>query len=286
MSHVLNEEGSVEFQETVEFLCSVPDLVIALDLEGVDLGRDGSIEIVSIATNELKESPDEPSTVLLLDVQDLGKEDSLICSLRQLLEHAECVIHDCRQDCDALYHILGIEIASVFDTAAAHSVFSRGARSPNLNTVLEANGLRPNFARIGINYTKYHNYWRTRPVTDEMVAHASGDVAQLLELYDLQLSKADKNGLLEQIKQESNRRKDLLRLMHTEWVWCAMPMGKFIGTRGCNMHAHEQATKCFFYGRGAQRQRQSGFLVYYPDNKSLQYAKLELGHTVPARKFK
>ena len=272
MLQVLNEQDSVEFHETVEVLCKVPNLVIALDLEGVDLGRDGSIEIVSIATNKL--SPG--SAVLLLDVQGLGKQDSLICSLRQLLDHAECVIHDCRQDCDALYHIFGIEIATVFDTAVAHSVFSGCNRSPNLNTVLEANGLQPNFARVGINYTKYPDYWRTRPVTDDMVAHASGDVEQLLELYDLQMCKADKS--LERIKQESNRCKDLLRLMHTQWVRCIMPMGKFIGTRGCNMDAHERATKCFFYGKGTQRQRRSGFLVYYPDNKSLQQAKLELGH--------
>ncbi|CAD7976096.1 unnamed protein product [Amoebophrya sp. A25] len=73
--------------------------VIALDAEGVDLGRLGRLSIVQLATSD--------GTCFILDVLDKKKDDLLACWLRDLLEDdgVEKIIHDCRMDSDALCHL-------------------------------------------------------------------------------------------------------------------------------------------------------------------------------------
>jgi exonuclease 3'-5' domain-containing protein 1 len=82
--------------------------ILAVDLEGIRLGRNGEICIVQVATAE--------RDVYLFDVTALGHE-AFTSGLKELLE-SEAVtklFFDCRGDCDALYHLHQVKPVNVLD---------------------------------------------------------------------------------------------------------------------------------------------------------------------------
>ena len=87
--------------------------VLALDCEGVNLGRRGEVSIIQIAT---------PSECFLLDVQGKETTAATVALAKEILEDASVckIIHDCRVDSDALLHLLGITLKNVHDTQAPH----------------------------------------------------------------------------------------------------------------------------------------------------------------------
>jgi len=144
--------------------------LVALDLEGVDLGRTGQISIVQLST--------PTSCCYLIDILNAkGRDDPLILWLRTLLEDASVtkIIHDCRMDSDALFHLFEIELVNVHDTSCFHHAIS-GIVNVNLNDTLRHNKLRPNVVRDGSVYRTNHAFWATRPLTSTMIEWASGDV--------------------------------------------------------------------------------------------------------------
>ena len=128
--------------------------VIALDVEGVDLSRDGVISIVQIST---------PKQCFLLDMLGKPKDDPLVNWLRSVLESYSVlkIIHDCRMDSDALYHLLNIRLVNVHDTAVWHRVIT-GDADQGLNTVLTSNKLQPNVVRDSSVYRDHHDFWAKR----------------------------------------------------------------------------------------------------------------------------
>lgn len=132
--------------------------VIALDCEGCNLSRTGRVCLIQVAI------PSNPTEVFLFDLVDMS------LGARQLVKHGlgtiladpqiTKVIHDCRQDSDALYHQLGIRLEGVFDTQAAYVELMkerkakvRGASGyvplPGLNKLLKEYAGRENEAKQG-----------------------------------------------------------------------------------------------------------------------------------------
>lgn len=85
--------------------------VVAVDLEGVNLSRDGSLAIVQLAVEDRRQP------VLLIDVAELGEDAFDYGCLRLLLESKtqRKIMFDPRNDADALHHLHRTKLANVID---------------------------------------------------------------------------------------------------------------------------------------------------------------------------
>jgi len=83
--------------------------LLALDCEGVNFGRRGEISIIQIGT---------PTEIFLLDLQDKPRSSPVVALVKEFMEDSTVckVIHDCKTDSEALWHLLGIELKNVHDT--------------------------------------------------------------------------------------------------------------------------------------------------------------------------
>ena len=252
---------------------------IALDLEGVDLGRDpGTLEIISVCIDEQTFVID--SRVLQLAL-DLGGKDGSICvgeSFRRLVTDKRCitVMHDCRRDCDALWHYLHFLPANVHDTSAAYHVIY-GIENANLNVTLAKFNQPINKRRGKIDYISYPRYWEQRPLTKGMVMYAAGDVHALVPMAHVQLDLAVSLNRLQRLYTESKCYRDKLWHLNCKWISCKFPIGEFVGYRGFNIKQVEKQTCCAFYSSGTEQEKQDGFYVYYAA-KNLASAHRALGH--------
>jgi hypothetical protein len=195
--------------------------LLAVDCEGVDLCREGSICIVQVST---------PSHCFLFDVVGLGPRHKIVEFLKDILENPKItkIIHDCKMDSDALYHLLGIKLVGVHDTQAC-DVLLRNCGEHNLNNTLVENGCRSNVVRDGNVYESNPRFWATRPMTPMMIDWASGDVASLFELYNIQMAKAASPHMRERFKLTSEEKAEKLRHMITEVrcspsIVCVLPV--------------------------------------------------------------
>ena len=153
--------------------------------------------------------------------------------LRKLLEDEATVkvIHDCRMDSDALFHLLQIDLKNVHDTSCWHN--ASGYVDKSLNDTLMHHKLGPNCVRDGSVYKENHAFWATRPLTAQMVEWASGDVRFMFELYH------------RQVEQVSHAVLDRARTLTIKYLYqCrtakigaikVLKMGLFIGKDGANV---------------------------------------------------
>eukprot|EP01031_Cornospumella_fuschlensis_P026275 gene26275-31740_t len=222
------DTSSAQLQASMDILRNAS--VLALDCEGVDLGRKGKICIVQLSTKEHS---------FLFDVHEMRKTHEIALALKEILQSPTIlkVIHDCKQDSDALYHHLGIQLTHVHDTQCWQKIVLD--TEPNLNDTLESYGLSSNVARNSSVYRENPAFWAVRPLTDLMISWASGDVALLIDLYERQLSSIDdpeeRAQTIEKVSQASNSLARTLPLMKVEL--CLIDpdkMGMFIGKGGSN----------------------------------------------------
>lgn len=171
-----------------EFSIAVRDkALVTLDIEGVELSRMGTIELISIGI----ELDNNLVRTFIFDASSTSSGSSIyaaqIAVLKEVLESPDVVkiIHDCRQDSDALSAHLNIQLVNVFDTVVWNAVFNKSEELMNLNNTLEAFGCAINENRDPTKniYKDNPNFWATRPVTAHMIAYAAGDVSVLFELY-------------------------------------------------------------------------------------------------------
>lgn len=85
---------------------------IAVDLEGEDLCRNGSVGIVTIATK---------AAVYLVDIAVLGDQAFAEGGLGELMANSAVtkVFFDCRADCDALFHLYRVTVRGAADLQVA-----------------------------------------------------------------------------------------------------------------------------------------------------------------------
>lgn len=226
--------------------------IVALDIEGVDLGRDGQISLVQVAAS--------PEACFLLDLLHKTKDDPLVKWLRTILESDDIlkIIHDCRMDADALRHILGIELRNVHDTSCWHLKLT-GKVDSNLNTVLTENSIRPNVQRDSSVYAQNHAFWATRPLTPTMVEWAVGDIHGIFQLHARQIAASTPACALE-AKALSDDYVDSARSCDVARV-TVRNIGMFIGRAGANIRSLQKASNTLVYPRGNRDERV--FMVYH-----------------------
>lgn len=254
-------EASDDLLEVIARLES--ETLLALDCEGVDLGREGAVCIVQLSTREI---------CFLFDVHGLDSSSHLVVSLKPILESTEIlkIIHDPKMDGDALFHQYDITLANVHDTQAWDFVINRSER--NLNDTLIAFGCAENTKRLGNVYATNIAYWATRPLTREMIDWASGDVVHLFQLFDAQRRTVSGAAAVGTATERSESQVGFLRnKLYLNVLINPRLMGRFIGPKGANIRILMRSTPgSFFQSRGGNKSGRIG--VYAPCEKSLDAA--------------
>jgi ribonuclease D len=233
--------------------------VIAIDLEGIDLSRIGKISLVTVSFNNEN---------FIFDIlnEELNKEQLPI--IKNIFEDTNIlkIIHDCRTDSDVLYHLLNIKLTNVFDTSVGEMLIKNTTVRTNLNNLLSnyscsKNQLRTNDVRDF--YKKNPNYWSVRPLTENMLNHAAGDVVGLYDIYD-KMSKYNLDFL-----NKSNEAVDEFRKFKYFEVVKVFEgdMGRIIGRGGSNLKRIENIAKVSI------TTKKNGFLVLFNDKINFTKAK-------------
>ena len=219
--------------------------VLALDCEGVDLNRLGSLTLVQLST---------PSACFLIDMLDESKSGERVSFVRTVLEDRSItkIIHDCKCDSDSLFHEFDINLQGVHDTQVWHQVLLPEVKQLGLNGVLEAWGL-PTTPRDGNIYNTNPSIWAERPLTDTLIARAAVDVQGLFDLYQKQLLKGSEqeSRVVDLCKASSEAnilklRDGVAHIVHIK----PSQTGLFIGRGGANIRGLENRYGVSFYGRG------------------------------------
>ncbi|EQC33145.1 hypothetical protein SDRG_09132 [Saprolegnia diclina VS20] len=178
--------------------------VVGVDCEGANLGRSGSLTLVSLAIGPI---------VYLVDVLT---NPLLLGPLKLLLESRSIVkvLHDCRKDSDALLHTAGISLTHVFDTQVAHAVLhqlrkpaakddGRHLVGPSASVIALDNAnhecvayadvlshylsLPPSRVKASVKeaMTSDDATWTRRPLSADLLEYAAMDVAYLSVLHRL-----------------------------------------------------------------------------------------------------
>jgi exonuclease 3'-5' domain-containing protein 1 len=253
--------------ERVEELLSNKE-VVCFDSEGVNLGRFGEISLFQFAVTH-----DDTPHVVLFDAYNMYDEYAAL--ITRVLGDADVVkiVHDCRQDGDALFHHMGTSLNNVHDTMLAEQILNPGASRLGLNDVLEARGLEE-VPHRGIDYKGNPAFWREsrnadKTLTDFMITYASGDVQMLRPLYERQsaLLTADK-------KKKLDKEIDFALRMRDALVQDVSPrnMGKFIGRGGSNVRRLEKKYSVYIYGN---RKVRGSLQVYYHNHDHMLAVKKE-----------
>ena len=239
---------------------SQPNRVV-FDCEGVDLSRIGSVELISICFSSLE--------VFLVDIGKNPDRD-ILKAVKNLLEDTNIVkiIHDCKMDSDALFHLHGIDIQNVHDTASFHEVIT-GSVDQNLNSVLSYNGIEQNQIRDSNIYKNNYRFWATRPLTKMMINWASADVDRLFQVADKQLDCIDSRGKDRAIS-KSNKCIAYAREMRLASGLSVRNPGRFIGRGGANLRSLQSRTGTLIYSNGG---RGGSWMVYYTDEENLESVK-------------
>eukprot|EP00127_Corallochytrium_limacisporum_P000764 Clim_evm50s25 gene=Clim_evmTU50s25 len=160
--------------------------VVACDCEGVRLGRDGILTLVQIGT---------PTHVFLFDIV-LGGKAMFAAGLGQLLTSKTLlkVMHDCRCDADALYHIYGVKLRNVFDTQLAFAIHHKASRGNypypvGLNTLLKKfiginEADNPYREAIKDQLALGSEIFAQRPMSDDVIGYSVHDAKFILPVYE------------------------------------------------------------------------------------------------------
>lgn len=193
------------------------EVLIAVDSEGVQLGKDGPLTLLQVGTVD--------GRVYLFDVMLDGKQDRRFFAdvgLDKLLTSKAVVkvIQSCSGDSAALYHQFGIHLENVFDTQVAHLVIEehKGKKLPSRKKLQEICQLYSKNASafegkedVKLEWSKIEgDFWAKRPMTEDMIAYASGDVTALIpEVYETQKRYIEDNKLLEKYAERIQEEIDL-----------------------------------------------------------------------------
>jgi hypothetical protein len=164
--------------------------LVAVDCEGVMLGRKGTLCLLQLATHD---------TVYIFDVLSLGKE-LFDRGMKRILESGAVtkVFYDCRGDSDILFHQYGVRLKGVVDLALTEVYFryKQGMGVPRyfkgyrkcVETYLPSSD--PYFHYIKEQVCSAMSstgttFWKERPLALEVLEYAAYDVKYLRELHIL-----------------------------------------------------------------------------------------------------
>lgn len=230
---------------------------VAFDCEGVNLSRIGSVEVVSICFS--------PTDVFLVDLGGAEPCPEIVKAVKDLFESDKVtkIIHDCRMDCDALFHLHGIKVNNIHDTSCFHYVIT-SMEDKNLNDVLRFNGISTNAARDNSVYRVNPAFWATRPLTPQMVDWASADVDKLFDLASKQLDRISGTSKPRAIA-KSAEFACAARDMKIRTGLSVNSPGLFIGRGGANLRSLQKRTGTIIY----QERPKNSWFVFYSSEASL-----------------
>jgi len=186
ISYSYISEGGIALQSALQDIVQCP--IIAVDCEGFELGRDGILCLIQVATD---------SHVYIFDVLSLG---TILFDqgLRYILENPipTKVFYDCRRDSDILYHHFGVKLKGVLDVALTE-VFYRWVNGHGNPRFLKGYKRcvesylfieNPHFfqvkERIGSRMTLGDTqFWMQRPLSSDALEYSAYDVKYLRELH-------------------------------------------------------------------------------------------------------
>ena len=216
--------------------------MVVFDIEGINLSRIGDMTCRSVG----KLVPNGVHVFLCDVISTNPIRDEILLVLKQLFEDNNVVkiIHDCRQDSDALHKQANIMLNNVFDTSTYAMMLTspdgsgNGNMRKNLNTVLSQFNCNANSNRDQIKdlYKVNPNFWNQRPFTAFMIEYASKDVASL---FDLRIKLLEIFNSLEVTEQNAILHANDATIIefrskkyHTVVNVAASAMGKVIGKNG------------------------------------------------------
>eukprot|EP00930_Biecheleria_cincta_P030460 TRINITY_DN21102_c0_g2_i2.p1 TRINITY_DN21102_c0_g2~~TRINITY_DN21102_c0_g2_i2.p1 ORF type:complete len:332 (-),score=69.35 TRINITY_DN21102_c0_g2_i2:115-1110(-) len=173
---------------------------VAVDIEGVELGRRGEICLIQItgASSDI---------VYLFDIFVLRDKTFGEGGLKKLLETEEVakLFFDVRADCDALHHIFGVNVCAAYDVQVLwhvrfqhpDDVYLQGLKKVQTKFLEQSKVLTPRSMRkidsikdagqkmfvpeLGGSY----EVWKQRPFPPELLEYAAADVKFLLDMRSL-----------------------------------------------------------------------------------------------------
>lgn len=164
---------------------------VALDCEGVRLGRFGRLCLMQLAA--------PGGRYYMLDALRPGVAEGLA----PLLESRRVVkvMHDCREDSAALFHQHGVLLRAVLDTQAVSIVLQRLAgRPPHQVSMSELMRTRlgveedPGVGDVKFAMTRDDRLWAKRPLSSQLVRYALNGVTHLLPLRIAMLDEVEASG--------------------------------------------------------------------------------------------
>jgi len=293
MAWIVNDESIKSGHEASERFFTMIDraldseegVTVAFDCEGVNLSRVGSVELVSLYFDATVEH--EGATFLVDLHREEGEESPFrvkrLEALKGLFESKQVVkvIHDCRMDSDALFHLEGIKLSYVHDTSCCHAVLT-GSDDINLNDMLLYYGIEQNSARDKSVYQENPAFWATRPLTQKMIEWATSDVDKLMVVASKQRQDLEARGpdAVECTKLLSERYTKMVRDMKLQRnLAMQMPIGLFIGPKGSNIRRVQRNTGTMIYQDfQASSYNEKKWLVFYPNDGALEQAKRSMGY--------
>ena len=212
---------------------------VALDAEGVDLGRTGELTIITLQgfDEEIKESP-----IYVVDVEVLSGDrvfSKTTPSLRPLLEDSSVtkVMFDCRSDSDALFHQFDVSLSGVLDLQVFdQAVLIHAGEAPPRNTtffvhgvpmlsnmekVLSCYSINAGMDKKGAPHKSDINVWKKRPLGAASVKYAANDVHVIKLLSKEMQSAGVPTSLMERVVFHSKRCEGMFRDRTTQVIFCA-----------------------------------------------------------------
>src|SRR2546423_10424008 len=186
---------------------------LGIDTEFMSEGRYRALLCLVQVVVEPKD-PSSPRQILLID----ALEDVDIAPLARLLAapEMEVVLHAGRQDVAILRRAWDTEMVNVFDTQIAAGFAGASAQTGYSNLVSQMIGQH-------VGKTASYTRWDARPLTDEQLSYAAGDVGHLLDLaVDLQ-RRLLSTGRLEWAREECKRLESATDERDPDTAWERLP---------------------------------------------------------------
>jgi stage III sporulation protein SpoIIIAA len=184
----------------IEELLTVKEL--AVDIEG-DLSKEGKLSLIQIAA-ELDDS--ESTSVYIFDIlkcPEIMTDGGLSALLSE--EGITKIIHDCRQDSQALLYQHNVSLRGVFDTQVAYSALDTGPnahRRQGLNVVLEKYAGTRNDHKGEVKHRA--GLWEQRPLPANLQSYAAQDVAYMQRAFQAMTLELNRRGALAEVFEKSS----------------------------------------------------------------------------------
>jgi ribonuclease D len=136
----------------------------------------------------------------------------------------EVVVHAGRQDVAILRREWSIDFTNVFDTQVAAGFAGYSAQAGY-------NGLLHDVLRIRLPKTASFTRWDARPLTEEQLRYARGDVEHLLDLADEIRRRLEERGRLEWAREECRAIAEATDIRDPEEVWRRLPRASSLDPR-------------------------------------------------------